>query len=114
MDKHRSSLVLSVRLAARLETLCFALILIAFPLILTIVPSAFAQDTVRVRAGEHDDYTRVVFDCKRVNYTATTSGNKLVGNLIPPPPSTTPPTNPIRRKLLLLWLSPQHRLCKLN
>ena len=40
---------------------------------------AFAQETLRVRAGEHKDYSRLVFDWnKRVSYDVDKQDNKLV------------------------------------
>jgi hypothetical protein len=40
----------------------FRVVLFSFFLIFASVPGAFAQDTVRLRAGEHDGYARLVFD----------------------------------------------------
>ena len=56
------------------------IVLSAFFLTFALAPAAHAQDAVRVRAGEHDEYVRVVFDWgKRVNYTASSpSPGKLV------------------------------------
>ncbi|HQX26906.1 MAG TPA: tetratricopeptide repeat protein [Alphaproteobacteria bacterium] len=59
----------------------FRVVLFSFFLIFASVPGAFAQDTVRLRAGEHDGYARLVFDMgKSPVYSASdnTSGQLVI------------------------------------
>lgn len=58
----------------------FRVVLLSFSLIfVTVSGAAQAQETVRLRAGEHKEYARVVFDWgKRVNYTVTTAEKQLI------------------------------------
>lgn len=59
----------------RLFLLMFSVVAFAAPAFFA--PGALAQETVNVRTGQHDDYSRLVFDWEEaVTYTVTRQGSK--------------------------------------